>query len=91
LRVYAANSRRFPECFNLGSRLNTPVGHDLLKHAQARFDALNVRRVLRGLLGSLISNQLAHLFFVLKPSIEHCHAEAAQRWDCHHDNEEDQQ
>jgi hypothetical protein len=46
---------------------------------------------LRGFLGSLISNQLAHLFFVLKPSIEHCHAEAAQRWDCHHDNEEDQQ
>src|SRR5438874_482776 len=92
LRSLAADrSGRLAQRFYLRRGLNTAVGDDLLQYPEARFYSLHMGRILRGLFSRLIGDELTHLFFVLKPSIEYGHAETAQAWNRHYNHEEDQQ
>ena len=77
------------QCFDLSCGLDSAVGRDLLEYAHARFDPFDVSSILRGPLGGLIGNHLAHPLLVLEPSSESAEADSADDRDSDDDQEED--
>src|SRR4249919_971229 len=86
--VGSCGNSRLAQGFDLGRGLHAAIGNDLLDHPQARLQPLDVGRILRGFLGRLAGNKLAHFFLVLEPALEGAHRNSPEHRNSDDDDEE---